>query len=157
MTKLLSVFLAAGLVVALAAPVSAVTERIPIAGNETLVELIDPGRAWTSNGIEHVRGWTAAYAITGDQYSAGTSTIVANWNLNSSGDGTMWGTNRVRLDAYDGGWTQSWTAKWSGGTWAGQGVGHGFGEIADWQTRIDVWATGFGTDAFAGYAFAPGQ
>jgi hypothetical protein len=157
MRKLLSVILAAGLLAAFATPTAAAPERIPIGGTESLVAVLDPGRAWTSDGIEHVRGWTAVYAVVGDELSTGTSTIVANWNINSSGDGTMWGYNSLRLDAYDGGWDQSWTAKWSGGTWVGQGVGHGFGEMTGSQTRLDVWATGLGTDAFSGFAFVPGS
>lgn len=158
MKKLLSVVIAAGLLAAFATPVSAAPDRVPIWGTESIVEVLDLGRAWTSNGIEHTRGWTAVYRTIGDVYSTGMTTIVANWNIDSStGDGTMWGSNRMRLDAYDGGWDQAWTAKWTGGSWAGQSVAHGFGEMTGWQARMDVWVTGFGTDAFAGFAFAPGD
>jgi len=152
--RLMTLTLGAMLVVALAAPAVAAPAKTPVSGQDILSQMLDEGRTWMSDGIQHVRGWTAEYETYGEPgaYVDGTSIIVANWNLDvASGDGTMWGTTDLTLTDTDGGWHQTWVAKFDGGVWSGQAVGRGFGTLRGMKIRIDVWSTGVGTDSFEGF------
>lgn len=153
--RLITLALGAMLVVALAVPaVAGPPAKTPVLGEDTLVQVLDPGRTWMSDGIQHVRGWTAEYETAGEpsDYIDGTSIIVANWNLDvTSGEGTMWGTIDLTLSDVDGGWRQTWVAKFDDFVWSGKAVGHGFGALRGMELRLDVQATGEGTDVFEGF------
>ena len=150
--RLVTLALGAMLVLALALPAAAAQTKTRISGVDDNMTVLDPGRTWMSDGIQHVRGWTAEYDTTGGEYVDGTSIIVANWNLNTaSGDGTMWGTTDLALTQFDGGWHQTWVAKFDDFVWSGKAVGRGFGALEGMQIRLDVWSTGPGTDAFQGF------
>jgi hypothetical protein len=152
--------LLAGLILTLglASPAAGAQQTIPTSGADTLAAVVTGGREWVSDGVDHVRGWTAVYGTTGDQYAAGTSTIVANWNLDlATGNGTLWGTADIALSAFNGGWHSTWNAKFEGFVWSGQAVGHGYGDLEGWQSRLELQSTGPGTDAFWGFVFDPGD
>jgi len=150
---------ALGCLVALAAagPVAAGPGRTAIAAVDSIRwDTVDWGTGWTAGGMQHVRGWTALYDTTGGSLMTGTSRIVANWNVDEQGDGTMWGTTDLALASGTGGWHETWVAKWDDGAWSGWGVGRGFGSLAGMQVRFDVWATGPGIDMVEGFVFDPG-
>ena len=154
------VALCMGICLAVGITAAPVTARQPVAvsGMDVLTSLVDEGRCWTtSNGSNHCRGWTGAYETTGDPLVAGTSVVVANWNFDAIGGGSLWGTADVTLADGSGGWHESWVAKADqGGLWAGPSVGHGWGSLDGMQIRLDVSSTGPGLDQFEGFVFQPG-
>ena len=151
--RLVTLALGAMLVLTLALPAAAAQTKIPISGRDVSNgPPLDQGTTWYSDGIQHVRGWTAGYDTTGGDYLDGTSIIVANWNLDlTSGDGTMWGTTDLTLTGTQSGWHETWVAKFDDFMWSGWGVGRGFGELQGMRIRFDVWLLPDGTDVFEGF------
>jgi hypothetical protein len=152
--RVITLAVGALLVLALAVPAVATQTKIPVSGTDTISQMVDEGRTWMADGIQHVRGWTGEYATVGEPgaYLDGTSIVVANWNLDTaSGDGTMWGTIELTLTGGGGGWHESWVAKFDGGVWSGWAVGRGFGTLDGMKMDLDVWSTGEGTDSFLGF------
>lgn len=142
-------------------PASAMTDRIPITAEETLVTQIDPGVQWDSGKFNHLRGNTLEYAVVGTSpLYDGTNTVVVNWNLvfPTFEEGMMWGKFTVELDEYDGGYTGNWVADLTGDdrVWIGWGVGHGFGEVEGYKLFFDMASTGTGV-LTTGYILTPGN
>jgi hypothetical protein len=144
---------------AMSLPAAATTDKMAFSGDDTLVEELDPGTEWYSDGVWHMRGWTGRYISTGDSpYYRGDLVIVANWNLHlTNGNGAIWGTATMQLDAFDGGFAWKWFGQWSDFVWSAKGVAKGFGELDGWQQRGDLQSTGFGTDTVRGVTFSPGN
>ncbi len=154
--RLVTLALGAMLVLALALPAAAAQTKTQISGVDTLIRQLEQGRTWSLGEVPHVRGWRASTPAdaTDEESSAyvdGTSIVVANWNLDASGDGTMWGTTDLTLAGTEDGWHETWVAKFDGGVWTGWGVGRGFGALRGMKIRIDVWSTAPGSDAFEGF------
>ena len=160
LTTLLGVALSLGIV----APAAASAPRLAIHAVDVIDwSTVDWGKKrWESDGIEHVRGWSAAYetvlTVGGTQMSA-SSVAVVNWNATvEDGVGTMWGTMEVTLSGGAGGWHSTWVAKVDPGfSWSGWGIGRGWGSMAGTQLRYDVWQTDIGADEWSGYVFRPGS
>lgn len=144
---------------AMSLPAAATTDMIAFSGEDTLLEVLDPGTEWYSDGVWHVRGWTGLYDSTSDSsYYEGENVIVANWNLNlANGNGGIWGTSYIELDEFDGGFAGSWAGSWSSFVWSARGAARGFGDLDGWQQRYDLQQTGFGTDTALGVTFDPGN
>ncbi len=151
--RFVAVALGSVLALGLVAPVAAKPTMIPISGDDTGAVVLEEGRTWVSGPLTHVRGWSAEYTTTGGELVNGTSIIVANWNIDATGDGTMWGTTELTLTSGTGGWHETWVAKFEGGSWAGWGVGRGWGDLDGMRIRLDVFATGPFSDHFEGYVF----
>lgn len=136
----------------------AVTERVAISGQDTLVQLVDPGDEWvTEDGVDHVRGWTGRYATADALYGVGSLLIVANWNLNlTTGNGPVWGTMYYEFPSASGGFRGTWNAKFSAFVWSGKSQGTGFDGLEGWQLRQDLQSTGPGVDVYTGFVFSPG-
>ena len=156
MRRLLALGMSLALALAVGAPTVAARDIEPVGGMDVLQAVTDPGRCWTSDDIGHCRGWTGLYETTGDPLVAGTSVVVANWNLDAMGNGTLWGTIDLTLADGNGGWHHSWVAKSEGGLWAGPTVGHGWGTLEGMQFRADAWSLAMGVDQFEGFVFQPG-
>jgi hypothetical protein len=166
MKRLVTALLAVGLLTALATPTLASTTRIGYACDEYAVGLLDEGRTWTSDGVEHVRGLVVVQDVVGDALCAGTNTVVVNYNLNlATSTGHLWGTATLDTGAFDGGFVSSWTAKFTAADplapdaediWVGQYIRHGFGELTGWQARGDIFEKFHWLVLEEGYAFIPG-
>lgn len=136
----------------------AVTERLHTSGVDEIVQLIDPGVEWvTEGGVDHVRGWTGRYQTTDALYGVGSLLIVANWNLDlTTGSGSLWGTMYYEFPSANGGFQGTWNAKFTAFVWSGQSQGTGFDGLEGWQLRQDLQSTGPGMDVYTGFVFNPG-
>lgn len=142
---------------AMAPSAGAATERLETSGVDQQVAVLDPGREWTNDDIQHVRGWTGDYETTDHLYGQGSLLIVANWNLDlSTGDGTLWGTMYYEFPSFGGGFVGTWNAKFSSFVWSGKSQGMGFGDLAGLQLRQEIQATGPTSDVYTGFVFNPG-
>ncbi len=143
---------------ALAMPAAAKTDRIPFSGQDTFVEQTDPGRVWFSDHgrIMHVRGSVSTYTSTSDSiYFGGDAVIVVNYNLDTStGNGQLWGTSHSTIG--DGGFDGTWVGKFTAFVWEGKGQTKGYGDMAGYQQRFTLQAASYG-DTAAGYTFLPGN
>lgn len=155
-----TVFLAITIVMVLSAflPVSsasATTERIPVSGSEVCTE-IAPGRSWMDGSVLQVRGSVFDCTMAGDEYLTGTETVVVNFNLDlATGMGTLWGTFRSDLAAFDGGFEGAWNGHWlTFPRWSGKAVGRGWGELDGSQVRLDLYVAAPGS--LSGFVFSPG-
>lgn len=155
--------IAAALVVllAMAVPAVAKTDRIAFSGEDRVVEQgVSLARYWVSDdGVEHMRGLVSTYASTSDsEFYEGDLTIVVNWNVDlATGKGTLWGTSHLEVDG-DGGFDGTWTAKFTGTetVWTGHGRSKGYGTLDGYQQRYDLAWAPFG-DVVEGFTFMPGN
>jgi hypothetical protein len=145
---------------AMAVPAVAKTDRIAFSGEDTLVEQGVPARYWESDdGILHARGSVSTYTSTSDSdFYGGDLTIVVNYNLDpATGKGTLWGTSHLEVDG-DGGFDGTWTGKFTGTetVWVGHGRSKGYGSLDGYQQRYDLAWAWFG-DVVEGFTFMPGN
>lgn len=157
MRKTTGIVVALFVLLALAMPAAAKTDRIPFSGVDTFIAQTDPGRQWVSDdGILHVRGSVSTYTSTSDSvYYAGEAVIVVNYNLDlATGNGQLWGTSH--LSNGDGGFDGTWVGKFIAYSWEGKGQSKGFGDMAGYQQRFTLQWAPFG-DTAEGYTFLPGN
>ena len=140
--------------------------RVPYECEEWLVGITDPGTFWFDDGIAHLRGWAADYAVVGDEQCAGELTVVVSFNLDlTTSSGALWGRSTLALDAFDGGYDGTFTAHWTTSDpladdaediWEGRHVRHGYGELDGWQARGRLAERYHWLILEEGYAFEPG-
>ena len=158
MRKTTAIFAALAVLLVMAVPASAKTDRMPFSGEDHLTVAPHGGRMWVSDGIVHVRGSMSEYDATSDsEFYVGNSSIVVNYNLDlATMRGRMWGTSTVDVAGYDGGFTGTWVGWFTPTGWEGRGLSHGYGELAGYQQRYDLAWAPFG-DAIEGFTFMPGN
>lgn len=158
MRKTTGIVVALFVLLALAIPAAAKTDRVPFSGQDTFIAQTDPGRQWFSDEgrIMHVRGSVSTYTSTSDSvYYEGDAVIVVNYNLDlATGNGQLWGSSR--LSTSTGGFDGTWVGKFTAFSWAGNGLAKGFGDMVGYQQRFTLQAASFG-DTVEGFTFLPGN
>ncbi len=142
----------------MAVPASAKTDRVPLSGEDHFKVAPHGGSTWMSDGVLHVRGSMSAYDTESDsELYQGVTSIVVNYNLDlATMQGRMWGTSHLEVTGYDGGFDGTWVGWFTDTGWAGRGLAHGFGELTGYQARYDLHAAPFG-DFVDGFIFMPGN
>lgn len=159
MRKATSILVALVVLLTMAVPASAKTNRIPFSGEDHLTVAPHGGRMWMSDdGVVQVRGSMSEYdARYGGEFYTGDVSLVVNYTLDlTTMTGRLWGTNSIDVAGYDGGFTGKWVAWFTDTGWAGRGLAHGYGELAGYQQRYTLTSAPFG-DLIEGFTFLPGK
>jgi len=159
MRRATTILIALVVLLTMAVPASAKTNRIPFSGEDHLTVAPHGGRMWMSDdGVVQVRGSMSEYgALYGGEFYTGDASIVVNYTLDlATMTGRLWGTNHIDVDGYDGGFTGRWVAWFTATGWEGRGLSHGFGELAGYQQRYTLTSAHFG-DLIEGFTFLPGN
>jgi hypothetical protein len=146
----------------MAAPVAGTTTRIPTLCEEHLMTSWTVPREWVDEDmVLHIRGETATYHVTGDEYCAGTNEPVVDLNVDlATGQGTVVAKGHFTLDAFDGGWDGTLVAHLTPGgpyIWEGEFVGNGWGVLAGWQMRSHLVEVTHELILDDGFVFKPGR
>lgn len=162
MKRLLMALAVAGLLVAIAAPVtSAGSARIYVTSTAGPSQPLDMG-TWTVTGnVQHVRGFVMLESGIWDSiYAAGPELNTINWDYNmATGTGAIWGSGVHTVTAIPGAtWNCTFHMTFLGNpdSYAGKGVCQGAGPLFGWQWRVDLTAAPGGSTG-TGYLFAPGS
>lgn len=159
MRRATTILVAVVVLLTMAVPASAKTDRIPFSGEDHLTVAPHGGRMWMSDdGVVQVRGSMSEYdARYGGEFYTGDASIVVNYTLDlATMTGRLWGTNHLDVEGYDGGFTGRWVAWFTPTGWEGRGLSHGFGELAGYQQRYTLTSAPFG-DLIEGFTFLPGN
>ena len=159
MRRTTAILVALVVLLAMAVPASAKTDRIPFSGEDHLTVLPHGGTSWISeDGVLHMRGSMSTYDASSDsEFYNGVAYIVVNFNMDlATGQGRMWGTNHIDVVGYDGGFTGKWIAWFTETGWEGRGHSKGYGELDGYQQRYDLESALFG-DYIEGFTFMPGN
>lgn len=159
MRRATTILVAVVVLLTMAVPASAKTDRIPFSGEDHLTVAPHGGRMWMSDdGVVQVRGSMSEYdARYGGEFYTGDASIVVNYTLDlATMTGRLWGTNHLDVEGYDGGFTGRWVAWFTATGWEGRGLSHGFGELAGYQQRYTLTSAPFG-DLIEGFTFLPGN
>lgn len=160
MRRLLSVLLAAGMLAALVTPALATTTRIPFSGTSTAGAELDPGEHGLAGNMVWARGVVQVYNDAGSPFITGPDTVTYSYDLNLvTGNGALWGTDRIEPVAYPGGaFDCSWHGIFEGFVWTGKVVCQGEGTLDGYQLRGTlVAAPGGDTADISGVVFLPGD
>lgn len=179
----LILMLATLLLGAFAMPGAARPGETHVAADAFTIQIVDPGESWIQGNVWHVRDaeFLALVVGTGDtaEYLTGDQVSSANWNWNlKNGVAQVWGTAKLMLDGFDGGWFTAFAFGWSANPdaiagpgfdpadpltwpcvpWTKTGaIGKGFGDLEGGQIRLDVdSATCSAVMTFDGMVFWPG-
>lgn len=162
MRRVMTISAALIVLLAMAVPAVAKTDRIPFSGTDTNQVQVDPGRMWFSDDgrIMHVRGSVSDYTSISNmpEFYSGTATIVVNWNYDfETESGRLWGTSNIAIDD-NSGFAGTWVAEWTGDgfAWVGHGLAKGYGDLEGYQQRYDLESIP-GGDAVVGFTFMPGN
>ncbi len=152
-------------VLTLAPPAAATSTKHEFDCVEWPLAVLDPGLVWFEEGVLHVRNAVYLFATAGDDLCAGQITIVVNLNLDfSDWSGSLWGTGRSELSAFEGGFVQTWNAQFKTADplnptatdiWFGRYRGRGYGELEGWQTRATLFERTHALIEESGHAFEP--
>lgn len=163
MRKTTAILVALVVLLAMAVPASAKTDRIPFSGEDHLTVEPHGGTSWVSDdGVLHMRGSMSEYdARDGGEFYTGDASIVVNFNMDlATGQGRMWGTSHIDVDGYDGGFTGKWVGWFTASGWEGRGHAKGFGDLAGYQQRYTLESALFNDgpgDIIEGFTFLPGN
>lgn len=163
MRKATAILVALVVLLVMAVPASAKTDRIPFSGEDHLTVPPHGGTSWISDdGILHMRGSMSEYAATSDSdFYTGDADIVVNFNMDlATGQGRMWGTSHIDVDGYIGGFTGRWVAWFTETGWEGRGHARGYGDLTGYQQRYTLESAMFGDvpgDVIEGFTFLPGN
>lgn len=154
-------FAVAGLLVAAFVPNTlATTTLIPFSGTSTAGVVLDPGEHGQAGNMVWARRVVQVYDDAGSPFIEGPDTITYSYNLNLvTGNGALWGTDRLEPVAYPGGaFNCSWHGIFEGFVWTGKVVCQGEGTLDDYQLRGTLVAAPGGDMAdFFGFVFVPGD
>lgn len=158
--------------------VSTADEGIPVDGDRVSAELVLPGTIWftgprnkPSHVVEHARDFLGREIWQGDAYLAGEIFNSVNWDANfkecesipcvgNVTGGNIWGTVRVTLDAFEGGWEAPYKFDISsrGLAFSVEGIwfAEGWGELEGYTIELHVVQDGYAfTETFWGYVYPP--